>query len=98
MTMAMLAAPQASFSCFMKGTSSQTAEGWAESAVGTMIPQISNPRIVSFRRVFRPQALKRGITYGAGWHDWKSCPYQGGPKQGRFSSDRGVAHPSARRR
>src|SRR3989449_9118596 len=81
MTMAMLAAPQASFSCFMKGTSSQTAEGWAESAVGTMIPRISNPKIVSFQRVFRPQALKRGITYGAGWHDWKSCPFQAGPKQ-----------------
>src|SRR2546430_8538075 len=62
-TMAMLAAPQASFSCLMKGTSSQTAEGWAGSAVGTMNPQmISGTKIVSFQRVFRPQALKRGIS------------------------------------
>jgi hypothetical protein len=67
----MLAAPQPSFSCLMKGTSSQMMEGgWAGSDAGTMSPQISTPKIVSFRRVFRPQARKRGIIYGAGWHDW----------------------------
>jgi len=45
-------------------------DGWAESAVGTMSPQISSPKIVSFRRVFQPQARKREIIYGARCHEW----------------------------
>ena len=62
MTIAMLAAPQPSFSCLMKGTSSQMVEGWAESMLleDKITPQmISSTTFVSLRCVFRPQALRR---------------------------------------
>src|SRR5205814_6286819 len=62
MTMAMLAAPQPSFSCLMKGTSSQMAEGWADSVLledKITSQMISSTKFVSLRCVFQPQALTR---------------------------------------